>query len=160
MPTATDPVTGTDVRVARFDELSPRRLYDILRLRSDVFVVEQDCVFLDLDGRDHEPDAEHLWIDDDAGLAGCVRLLHEDGDRWSIGRVVTRPDARSRGVAATLVRAGLARLDALSCRRVDLGAQAHLADWYRTLGFEVSGEPYLEDGIPHVPMSLDLGDRP
>ena len=160
MSTATDPVTGTDVRVARFDELSPRRLYDILRLRSEVFVVEQECVFLDLDGRDHEPEAEHLWVDDHAGLAGCIRLLHEDGDRWSIGRVVTRPDARSRGVAATLVRAGLARLDALSCRHVDLGAQAHLADWYRTLGFEVSGEPYLEDGIPHVPMSLDLGARP
>lgn len=157
MPTATDPDTGTDVHVARFHELDPHRLYALLRLRSDVFVVEQRCAYPDLDGRDHEPDAEHLWLDDEEGLAGCVRLLHEDGDRWSIGRVVTRPDARSRGVAATLLRAGLARLRELGCRRVDLGAQAHLADWYAAFGFAVSGPPYVEDGIPHVPMSLELG---
>lgn len=156
MLTATDPDTGTDVQVARFDELDPHRLYALLRLRSDVFVVEQRCVFLDLDGRDHEPEAEHVWLDDEDGLAGCLRLLHEDGDRWSVGRVVTRPDARSGGVAATLVRAALARLRDHGCRRVDLGAQAHLADWYAAFGFGVSGKPYLEDGIHHVPMSLDL----
>lgn len=159
MPPATDPATGTEVQVARFDDLDLRRLYALLRLRSEVFVVEQDCAFLDLDDRDHEPDAEHLWVDDDRGLAGCLRLLHEDGDRWSLGRVVTRPDARGHGVAATLVRAGLARLRQLGCRRVDLGAQAHLADWYATFGFRTSGPPYVEDGIPHVPMALELDDE-
>lgn len=156
MPLATDPLTGTEVDGARFDELSPRRLYDLLRLRSDVFVVEQACVFLDLDGRDHEPDAEHLWIDDADGVAATLRLLREEGDRWSIGRIVSRADARSRGVAATLVRAGLQRLGALGCRTVDIGAQAQLAGWYRTLGFEAHGPRYLEDGILHLPMRLEL----
>lgn len=159
MPAATDPGTGTEVQVARFDELTPHRLYALLRLRSEVFVVEQDCVFLDLDDRDHETDAEHLWLDDPRGLAGCLRLLHESGDRWSMGRVVTRADVRSRGVAGTLVRAGLDRLRALGCRRVDLGAQAHLAGWYGSFGFVVDGDAYVEDGIPHVPMSLELDGR-
>lgn len=145
------------VHRSSFDELTPRQLYDLLQLRSDVFVVEQACVFLDLDGRDHEPDAEHLWIDDDRGVAAALRLLREDGDRWSIGRIVSRADARSRGVAATLVRAGLARLDERGCRTVDIGAQAQLAGWYRGLGFEQHGPRYLEDGILHLPMRRELG---
>lgn len=156
MPPAASPAQHGAVARARFDDLSPGRLYDLLRLRSAVFVVEQACVFLDLDGRDREPAAEHLWIDDAHGLAGCLRLLDEGGGEWSIGRVVTRPDVRSAGVGAVLVRAGLARLGELGCRRVLLGAQAHLARWYGRFGFTEAGLEYLEDGIPHVPMALDL----
>jgi len=153
MPSATPGEVGR----ARFADLSPDRLYDILRLRSAVFVVEQDCVFLDLDDRDREPEAEHLWIDDDQGLAACLRLLREDGEAsWSIGRIVTRPGARSRGVAALLVQAGLDRLRELGCRHVHLGAQAQLAGWYRRFGFERGGDRYLEDGILHVPMAREL----
>jgi ElaA protein len=144
------------VQRAHFADLSPHRLYALLRLRSDVFVVEQDCVFLDLDDRDHEAGAEHLWVDDERGLVACLRLLREDGDRWSIGRIVTRPDARSRGVAADLVRAGLDRLRELGCRTVDIGAQAQLTGWYERLGFSRSGPRYLEDGIMHVPMRQEL----
>jgi len=156
MPVATDPESGTEVGRARFEELSPRRLHDLLQLRSAVFVVEQDCPYLDLDGRDLEPDTEHLWIDDDRGVAATLRLLREDGDRWSIGRIVARPDVRSRGIAAALVRAAVARLGELGCRRAELGAQAHLTGWYRRHGFEPSGPRYLEDGILHVPMAREL----
>jgi len=156
MPFATDPETGADVHGARFADLEPRRLYELLRLRSEVFVVEQTCVFLEPDGRDHEPGAEHLWIDDEGGLAATLRLLHEGGDRWSLGRLVSRPDVRSRGVAASLVRAGLERLRQHGCRTVDIGAQAQLVGWYRRFGFEPSGPRYLEDGILHVPMSTAL----
>jgi ElaA protein len=159
MPPATSPTPHGDVARGGFDDLSTDRLYDLLRLRSAVFVVEQDCPFLDLDGRDREPAAEHLWIDDADGLAGCLRLLDEGGGEWSIGRVVTRSDVRSHGVGAALVQAGLARLGELGCRRVRLGAQAHLARWYSRFGFTAAGPEYLEDGIPHVPMALDLGVR-
>ncbi len=74
------------VQRARLDELDARTLYELLRLRSDVFVVEQDCVFLDLDGRDLEPDAEQLWVADEAGVAAELRLLREQDDEWSVGR--------------------------------------------------------------------------
>jgi ElaA protein len=154
------PSFAADVQHARFADLSPHRLYALLRLRSDVFVVEQACAFLDLDDRDHEPDAEHLWVDDDRGLAACLRMLREDGDRWSIGRIVARRDARSRGVAAELVRRALDRLRELGCRTVDIGAQAQLTGWYEQLGFERSGPRYLEDGIMHVPMRQHLEPRP
>lgn len=140
------------VQRARFDELDARTLYDLLRLRSEVFVVEQDCVFLDLDGRDLESDAEQLWVADEAGVAAELRLLRERGDHWSLGRVVARPDVRSTGVASRLLEAGLDRLRELGCRRVTIGAQAHLVDWYARFGFERAGERYLEDGILHVPM--------
>jgi ElaA protein len=144
---------SSTVRTARFDELSPRDLHDILRLRSEVFVVEQACLFLEIDGRDPEPAARHLWLRDDTGaLAGAARLLHEGGDTWSIGRVVTRPDLRSRGIAARLLTEAIGEADALGATAIDLGAQAHLASWYARFGFEVCGAEYVEDGIPHVPM--------
>lgn len=152
-PTDTPPT----VHRARFADLSPQDLYGILRLRSDVFVVEQDCVFLDLDDRDHEPTAEHLWTTDEAGVSATLRLLHDGGAAWSIGRVVARADVRSRGVAAHLVRAGLDRLADLGAETVHLGAQAQLRDWYARFGFRPSGPRYLEDGILHLPMSRTLG---
>lgn len=144
------------VQRAHVDDLDARTLYDLLRLRADVFVVEQTCVFLDLDGRDLEPDAEQLWIADDAGVVAELRLLRERGDDWSLGRVVARPDARATGVASQLVRAGLDRLQELGCRTVTIGAQAHLVDWYRRFGFQPCGPRYLEDGILHVPMGRAL----
>lgn len=156
MPSATPHATTGRVVRARFDDLSPARLYDLLRLRAEVFVVEQACAFLDLDGRDREPAAEHLWVEDGKGVAGCARLLHEGGTAWSIGRVVTRPDVRSRGVASALVAAGLDRVRELGATRVHLGAQAHLTDWYARFGFAADGPGYVEDGIPHVPMAMDL----
>lgn len=142
----------TAIHRASFDQMSVRDLYDVLRVRSAVFVVEQDCVFLDLDGRDHEPTAQHLWIRDTTGVVAAVRVLDEGDGVASIGRVVTRPDARGRGHAARLMHEALAILDARGCTAVDIGAQAHLADWYAAFGFEISGPAYDEDGILHVPM--------
>ena len=147
------PVPGrTQIRRARFADLSNRDLYDILRLRSEVFVIEQDCVYLDLDGRDAEPSTEHLWVRDGDGIAATLRLLDEGDDVWSVGRVVTRLDVRSSGVASRLMEEAIARLGSLGSKTIVLGAQAHLADWYARFGFEISGPGYVEDGIPHVPM--------
>jgi ElaA protein len=156
-PDTTPTTAPATVQRARFADLAPAELYELLRLRSDVFVVEQDCVFLDLDGRDPEPDAEHLWVSDEHGTAAVLRLLREDdAGTWSIGRVAARADVRGTGVASHLFRAGLDRLVALGCRSVTIGAQAYLLDWYARFGFERAGQRYLEDGILHVPMRLDL----
>lgn len=149
-------VTPPTVHRAAFEELSPHDLYAILRLRSDVFVVEQDCVFLDLDDRDREPTAEHLWTTDGDGVTATLRLLDDGGGTWSIGRIVARPDVRSRGVAAHLVRAGIDRLRELEATTAHLGAQAQLREWYARFGFRQSGPRYLEDGILHVPMRQEL----
>jgi ElaA protein len=137
------------VRAAAFADLAPATLYGILRLRSDVFVVEQDCVFLDADGRDSEPGAVHLWIEEDGEVVGCARVLDE-ADGSSIGRVVTARSHRRRGVGAALVRAGIEH----AARPAAINAQSQLVDWYAGFGFEVAGAEFVEDGIPHTPMVL------
>lgn len=137
---------------APFAAMTPQDLYDILRLRSAVFVVEQACVFLDPDDRDHEPGAEHLWVRDDVGVAAAVRLLHEPDGTRSIGRIVTRPDVRSSGLASRLITAALEILDRDAATPIVLGAQAHLEQFYGRFGFVASGPIYIEDEIPHVPM--------
>lgn len=148
-------MTRPEISRARFADLDPRDLYDILRLRSEIFVVEQECVFLDLDGRDHEDDAEHLWIRDGDGVVAALRILQPGSAQSSIGRVVTRADSRSTGVASTLMTAAVEILDERGASAIHLGAQAHLADWYARFGFAISGPSYDEDGILHVPMTRE-----
>ena len=131
-------------------DLAAVPLYGILRLRAEVFVVEQDCVYLDPDGRDLEPATRHLWIEEDGFVIACLRVLAEPDGGSSIGRVVTTPTHRSRGLAAELVKEAL--VDAP--RPVRINAQTYLVDWYTRFGFEVSGAPFLDDGIPHTPMTL------
>ena len=131
-------------------ELSATALYGILRLRAEVFVVEQDCAYLDPDGRDLEPSTRHLWIEDGGAVVAALRVLHESDGAISIGRVVTASAHRSHGLAADLVRAALEREPV---RPVRINAQSHLIDWYATLGFTVAGQEFLEDGIPHTPMA-------
>jgi ElaA protein len=132
-------------------EIDPVVLYEILRLRVDVFVVEQECPYPELDGRDLEPTARLLWFaDDDARVLATLRVLH-DGDDRRIGRVATAAAARGRGLAADLMRAAVAGCEG---RLIRLDAQAHLSGWYARFGFVVDGDEFLEDGIPHLPMTL------
>ncbi|WP_370831921.1 GNAT family N-acetyltransferase [Kocuria sediminis] len=141
------------VRWATAAELSSAQLYGLLRLRTDVFVVEQACPYPELDGRDLEPGCRHGWIERDGRVLSTLRLLVEDTPDGSallrIGRVVTAADARGRGLSAALLRSALARCGAAP---VVLDAQAHLEGWYGRFGFVRAGETFLEDGIPHVPM--------
>lgn len=136
------------VRSAPVREMDPVTLYRLLRLRVDVFVVEQACPYPELDGRDLEDDAVMLWVQDGDDVMATLRLLR-DGDDVRIGRVVTSSAARGRGLAAVLMRDALRRCDG---RRIRLDAQAHLENWYGTFGFRADGPQFLEDGIPHVPM--------
>ena len=139
-----------------FAELSAHELYDLLRLRSEVFVVEQDCVYQDLDGLDAA--ALHLRISRAGELQAYARLLAPGlvhACDCSIGRVVVSPRARGRGYGRRLVAEGIS-----ACRerwpRTDIviHAQTYLLEFYGSLGFVVEGAGYLEDGIPHHTMRL------
>ena len=128
-------------------DVAPDVLYRILQLRSQVFVVEQACVFLEPDGRDLDPSCRQLWIEEDGDVVAAARVLAE-GDAHRIGRIVTAEHARGRGLARAVVEHALASEDGAWV----LDGQAHLAAWYETFGFVVTGAAYLDDGIPHVPM--------
>ena len=137
------------IRRARFADLDAVTLYALLRMRVDVFVVEQRCAYAELDGRDAEPGTWHLWTADERGPTAYLRVLADAADTVRIGRVCTRVDARGTGLAAVLV---VDALDLAGGRPVVLDAQSHLVGFYRRHGFRVDGAEFVEDGIPHVPM--------
>ena len=145
----------TRIRTAAFDELDPRTAYLLWRLRERVFVVEQECPYLDLDGRDLEPGTRHLWAESDGRPVAYLRVL-EDAEGLRIGRVLVDATHRGRGLAAELMKAALDVVAGRACR---LDAQSYLEEWYRGLGFERCGEDFVEDGIPHVPMRLAQSSR-
>lgn len=137
------------VHDAALADLDPATLYRILALRSAVFVVEQECAYLDPDGRDLEPDSRQLWVAEGGEVVATLRLLRDPGPVARIGRVVTAAGARRGGVAAELMRRAIELAGPVE---IVLDAQAHLAGWYERLGFLVDGPEFVEDGIPHVPM--------
>ena len=144
-----------DLHAADFAGLDPRTAYLLWQLRSDVFVVEQDCPYPDLDGRDLEPGTVHLWAEEDGVPIGCLRIL-EDGEAARIGRVAVRPERRGAGVAGALMEAAIERIGP---RPSVLDAQAHLAHWYARFGYRRTGEDFFEDGIPHTPMRREPAVR-
>jgi ElaA protein len=139
---------STEVRTLAFDELPTRTAYDVWRLRQQVFVVEQDCPYPDLDGRDLEPTTRHVVLLEDGEVVGTLRVL-DDGGWARIGRVVVAPAARGRGFAALMMDAAM---DLCGDREVRLDAQSGLTGFYAAYGFEVTGPEFDEDGIMHVPM--------
>ena len=140
------------VLVAGFDELPLRTAYDVWRLRQQVFVVEQDCPYPDLDGRDLEDPTRHLvLLDDQDAVVGTLRVLDDGG--WSrIGRVVVAPAARGRGLAAAMMDEAMALC---GDREVRLDAQTGLTAFYEGYGFVVTGPEFDEDGVMHVPMARE-----
>ncbi len=148
--------TGTELQwtLRSFDELGPHELYDILTLRSKVFVVEQQCVFLDMDGLDKQ--AHHLQGRVGGTLVAYTRLLDKGiayPEYPSIGRVVTDPVARGKAYGFKLMTESIQQLHALYGNgAIKIGAQLYLQKFYESLGFKQAGEMYLEDGIEHIPM--------
>lgn len=141
-------------RLRKFDELTTRELYVLLQLRSEVFVVEQQCVFQDMDGKDY--DSIHLlgWVGDQ--LAASTRIV-PPGVSYiypSIGRVVTSPAFRGLGMGRLLMEQSIRETENLFGKQpIRIGAQLYLKEFYQSLGFEQSGEVYLEDGIEHIEMT-------
>ncbi|GAB2913393.1 GNAT family N-acetyltransferase [Rhodococcus aerolatus] len=132
-------------------DLDTPTLYALLRLRVQVFVVEQACAYEELDGRDLHEDTRHLWLEVDGEPIATLRLMEEHGPEnlFRIGRLCTRPESRGQGHTKRLLQAALAEVGTVDCR---LEAQTHLVDLYAAHGFVADGEEYLEDGIPHTPM--------
>lgn len=144
--------TRVDVSSSTAAELSKDTLYALLRLRSEVLVVEQGVPYLDLDGRDIEPETVHVWAHvggDD--VVGTVRLLREHGQSWRLGRLCTAHHARGRGVARRLV---FRALELAGDDPVDADILRQLSPWYESFGFVATGPVFHEVGIPHVPMRL------
>ncbi|MET4730329.1 ElaA protein [Lysobacter enzymogenes] len=138
----------------RYADLSLDELYELLRLRSQVFVIEQNCVYLDPDDKDRHPEAVHLMgRAADGRLAAYLRILPPglSYPQVSFGRVLTAAEFRGQRLGGPLLEAALIEIQ----RRwpgtdIQIGAQSHLQTYYGRYGFEPSSEPYVEDGIPHI----------
>ncbi|GAA4459147.1 GNAT family N-acetyltransferase [Phytohabitans houttuyneae] len=139
-----------DLHVTSFAHLDTRTLYELLRLRVDVFVVEQKCAYPELDGRDTEPETRHIWLSRDGAPVAYLRILADPGGVARVGRVVVTSAERGSGAAAQLMTAAL---EQIGDRPSVLDAQAHLVRFYERYGYVVTGPEFMEDGIPHVPMA-------
>ncbi|HWH86701.1 MAG TPA: GNAT family N-acetyltransferase [Pseudomonas sp.] len=136
-------------------DLGKEQLYALLKLRSDVFVVEQKCAYPDLDGQDLEGDTYHLMGWENDQLMAYLRLLDPEsqGGDVVIGRVITAPAARGKGLGHAMMEQALKQAQKHWPQvPIYLSAQAHLQGYYGKYGFEVAGEEYLEDDIPHIGM--------
>ncbi|WP_064691705.1 GNAT family N-acetyltransferase [Rhizobium aegyptiacum] len=156
-------MTAANYRVdlRTFDELSARELYDLLRVRVDVFVVEQNCPYPELDGKDI--DALHLRLLEGTQLLGAVRILkpYEPQDPSKIGRVVVSPAHRGKRLGNALMREAITACERLHPENpIALSAQAHLRRFYESFGFVGTAQEYLEDGIPHIDMIRQSASEP
>ncbi|MEB2775331.1 GNAT family N-acetyltransferase [Algoriphagus sp. D3-2-R+10] len=140
-----------------FEELSIHELYAIIRLRNEVFVVEQNCIFQDADNKDQL--AFHVMIKAEGLLVAYARILPAGASfaEVSIGRVVSDIKARRTGAGRRLMKDSLSFiLDTYGPCIVRIGAQTYLNAFYKSLGFEDAGETYLEDGIEHIEMTTQV----
>ncbi len=141
--------------IKKFDELTNIELYTILKERTDVFVVEQECPYPEVDGKDLH--AVHLFKEDKGVIAAYLRILPAgvSYQEASLGRVLVRREFRGQGLARELVQRGLDIIRSEWKETVvKIQAQEHLSEFYGSFGFEAVSEMYLEDGIPHVDMML------
>ncbi|MGI1805771.1 GNAT family N-acetyltransferase [Exiguobacterium sp. TDN 0502] len=144
-----------DFTFLSFHQMTPATLYALLKLRTDIFVVEQNCAYPELDDQDQQ--ATHLVVRDDTDqIAGCLRMYVHPEKGMAIGRVAVHSSHRSAGLARQMMQQAMRHLQAEST--IYLQAQAHLERFYGSFGFETVSDPYLEDGIPHVDMRFHAKD--
>ena len=140
-----------------FTELDKEELYQILRLRSEVFVVEQDCVYQDIDNKDQI--ATHLFYKKEEEIIGYTRIFKK-GDYYenpSIGRVVVSKNKRGKDLGKEIMLESMKYIkNNIKGEKIELSAQVYLNNFYKDLGFYSKGEEYLEDGIPHQRMFFNL----
>lgn len=142
-----------DIKVKTFQELTTQELYDVLQLRSEVFVVEQDCVYQDIDGKDQQ--ALHIIGYKNNNLVAYTRVF-KPGDYFkyaSIGRVVVRENERQYQYGYDIMKASIEAVKThYNQTKIKISAQTYLKRFYNNLEFFEVGEEYLEDGIPHIAM--------
>ena len=144
-----------ELGVKGFRELTPDELYELLRLRAEVFVVEQNCPYQDLDGRDQT--ALHVFLREGGEILACLRIL-PPGSAFptaALGRVATR--VRRQGLGRRIVAAGIETARTrLGADALTIEAQTYVRALYESFGFRQTSEEFLEDGIPHIQMRLEL----
>ena len=144
-----------ELMIKHYTELTPVELYEILRVRSAVFVVEQNCVFLDMDGKDAK--AYHVTLWDNGEILAYLRVLEKGVtfDEVAIGRVLTT--IRGKGYANIILEAGIkTAVERFGASVIKLEAQTYARGVYEKHGFRQSSDEFLEDGIPHIEMTLDI----
>lgn len=138
--------------------MNPVTLYRVLQLRTDVFVVEQQCAYPELDGRDAEADSLMVWAETGNEVIATLRILRDIdaagvAEALRIGRVTAHPTHRGSGIARTIFQYALEQCEAVATELpIVLDAQEPLEGWYEAFGFNRTGPTFLEDDIPHVPM--------
>lgn len=145
-----------NIEVKKFSELKLTELYDILQLRSEVFVVEQDCVYQDIDGKDAE--ALHVIGFKNGKIVAYTRCFKPGYyfEEAAIGRVVVKDSERKHGYGHEIMKASdKAIKEHYNTSRIKLSAQQYLIKFYESHGYQTTGEGYLEDGIPHIAMVRD-----
>ncbi len=140
-----------------FNELTTRELYSILQLRNEVFVVEQNCAYQDVDNKDFK--SFHLMAFEGDTLAAYSRVLPPglSFNEASIGRVITAPSHRGKGIGITLIEKAIEETHrAFGIKPIKIGAQLYLKKFYEGFGFAQTSDVYLEDGIEHIEMLLNV----
>lgn len=139
--------------VKTFEQLSSRELYEILRIRAEVFVVEQKCIYLDPDRMDYN--SYHIFLQDETGIAAYLRACPLDENTARISRVLST--VRGKGLGREILQAGIRTVqERLNRNSIYVEAQVHAMDFYRKEGFEPISEEFIEDGIPRIKMILHL----
>ena len=149
--------TSMNLYVKTFQELTTKELYEILRVRAEVFVVEQNCIYQDLDEKDM--DSLHLFYEKDGRIQAYLRIFVRDSKTKlvQIGRVLSTMEVRGTGLGLEIVKDGLeASKKHFGAEEVYIEAQCYAIGFYEKVGFQVTSEEFLEDGIPHVEMSVRL----
>lgn len=142
-----------EIIIKRFKDLDIKELYEILRAREAVFVIEQECFYQDLDKKDYN--AYHMYMIDDDKVAAYLRILDKviSFKEISIGRVMVDSEYRGNDLANTLMKSAIDFIEHnMNETKIRISAQLYLKEFYNRLGFEVESEEYIEDSIPHIEM--------
>jgi ElaA protein len=140
-------------QVKKFNELASDEIYKILKLRNEVFIVEQNCAFQDCDDKDQN--SYHLFLEDNEDIVAYLRILEKgiSYNEISIGRVLIQKEYRKKGIAREMMLRAINFIqDNLNEKSIRISAQSYLVDFYKSLGFKEVSDLYYEDNIPHIEM--------
>lgn len=140
-------------KIKKFDELNAEEIYEILKIRNQVFIVEQQCPYLDCDGRDMK--SYHLFLENNNEIAAYLRIIEKgvSYNEISIGRVLVNSKYRGKGLARDMMKEAIGYIsNQLNETSIRIEAQAYLIDFYKSLGFKQTSKVFLEDNIPHIEM--------
>lgn len=144
------------LKVKRFEELTTKELYEILKVRSEIFVVEQNCVYQDLDGKDYE--SLHVFYEENGEVTAYLRAFQKEETIVQIGRVLTVQ--HGKGLGGRLLKDGIREVwKRMNPEKIYIEAQSYAVGFYEREGFRVCSEEFLEDGIPHKQMMCCQGQK-